>query len=630
MSDSKAQKNNEKPPVGGKPGTGAGTKPQGGGTSPLPKSAVRRPGGVGPAGNTPATRAPASAGGQKTTRPPTGGGRVSGSGGATPPTRPPVKTPAARPAGGTPAAKPVGTPAARSAGTPAARSAGTPAGTPAAKPAAVPAAAPAAARSAPVKKSTQDANQPVDISNEAEGEIDASMFSENELEEINQSIEHFLKKIKVRESKEALQKIIDKPLKKVFLLPAIILILSAGMLGAFFLVSGSIGGSSPNWINAFFSARTSVDNTGGISEASQELITNIRDEQEAEVVSLFVDLINVENAGAHSLTATEIDIDDGVDQEQLQVDLEARINDLNNQLESIDPTEFTEFQEQSEELANLQNDYSNLATRYEQASLQGDQYAILVADISDALRSNNLNKTNSLLSQLESFLSSPAIRSDPLLSDILLTGMAFVENTRIYLDTLDALSETEREFAGTISDTRAEIEQEADAAIAAVQAEADEAIAAAQAEAEEAIAVARAEAEATIESSRTKTEADLAAEAAAAISAAEKQARDEIAVIRAEAAASIEAAETEAERAAELAARSAASASARSGSDPELSQQVRELTAQNRTLSRENQSFTSQNETVQRQNNELAGQIEELRLQLDLLLEEARRIKREL
>ena len=492
-----------------------------------------------------------------------------------------------------------------------------------------------AVRPAPVTKSAQDADKPadpVDISNEAEGEIDASMFSENELEEINQSIEHFLKKIKVRESKEALQKIIDKPLKKVFLLPAIILILSAAMLGAFFLVSGSIGGSSPNWINAFFSARTSIDNTSGISEASQELITNIRDEQEAEVVSLFVDLINVENAGAHSLATTEVDIDDGVDQEQLQIDLEARINDLNNQLESIDPTEFTEFQAQSEELANLQNDYSNLATRYEQASLQGDQYAILVADISEALRNNNLNRTNALLSQLESFLSSPAIRSDPLLSDILLTGMAFVENTRIYLDTLDALSESEREFAGTIADTRAAIEQETEAAIAAVRAEADEAVAAAQAEAEAAIAAAKAEADAAIESSRTKTEAEVAAEAAAAISAAEKRARDEIADIRAEAAASIEAAEADAERAAERAARSAAiaSANAQAGNNAELSQQLRELTAQNRTLSRENQSFTSQNETVQKQNEELAGQIEELRLQLDLLLEEARRIKREL
>ena len=606
MSDNKAQKNNEKPPVGGKPNTGQGTKPQGSGTtSPLPKNAVRRPG-AGPAGNTPVTRGtPASGSGQKTARPPVR--QAGASGGAVPP----AKTPAGAPAK-------------------------TPAGVPARTPAGASAKTSAAPPPAPVTKSAQNAVKPadpVDITNEAEGEIDASMFSENELEEINQSIEHFLKKIKVRESKEALQKIIDKPLKKVFLLPAIILILSAAMLGAFFLVSGSIGGSgSPTWINAFFSARTSIDNTSGISEASQELITNIRDEQEAEVVSLFVDLINVENAGAHSLATTEIDIDDGVDQEQLQIDLEARINDLNNQLESIDPTEFTEFQEQSEELANLQNDYSNLATRYEQASLQGDQYAILVADISEALRNNNLNRTNALLSQLESFLSSPAIRSDPLLSDILLTGMAFVENTRIYLDTLDALSNTEREFAGTIAETREEIEREAEAAIAAVQAEADAAIAAAQAEAEAAIAAAKAEADAAIESSRTKTEAEVAAEAAAAISAAERRARDEIADIRAEAAASIEAAEADAERAAERAARSAAAAaaSAQAGNNTELSQQLRELTAQNRTLSRENQSFTSQNETVQKQNEELAGQIEELRLQLDLLLEEARRIKREL
>lgn len=336
--------------------------------------------------------------------------------------------------------------------------------------------------------------------------VDASMFNERELSAINDSIERFLLGLKEQEGARIRDKLFSRPLKRVFVLPLIIVAISLVVLAfvSSIYVRSSLNadGSNATWVDSLFAVRTSAEETAEISEATRELISGIRNESEEQIVELFVDLINVENAersveegrspaesdpqGRRAQAANEDDAVQGnapvsnaptPESIALQRQIEALKTELNDQIAaSVDTIELEEFRQQSDQLQEqqqsfqtLQGSFQSLSTRYDQANLQTDQYASLVIQIDEAIGKRDFSTVTSLLQQFDAFLNNRSIRNNPLLRDLLRTGPAFSNSVRLYLfsegrgqETTDLNLEKIRRLESEITDRVSEIRQLSD------------------------------------------------------------------------------------------------------------------------------------------------------------------------
>lgn len=272
-----------------------------------------------------------------------------------------------------------------------------------------------------------------------EGEIDTSMFEAKELEDINNGIDEFLKQLKEQDSEMMRAKLLKAPLKRFILLPLIILIFSIASL----FIIGNVyidraGSRGTGWITALFAVRAARQETAASSFAARELIAGIRDENEARIVGLFVDLINVESAERAPSADT-------AEPEEVSAEVVERKQEISQQIETAQSdVDFEALQEQSKDFSELQNDFQALSGQYNRANLQGDQYTSIISQISTALDNSNFRQVNFFLSQLEGFLRNPAIRANPLLQDLLKTGPVFAESVRLYIATVQELESVQQ------------------------------------------------------------------------------------------------------------------------------------------------------------------------------------------
>ena len=313
-------------------------------------------------------------------------------------------------------------------------------------------------------------------------EVDSSMFNESELAEINSGIEKFLTQRKEQEGTIDQNRLRIKPRKRVFVVPMVILVLSiVSLIFVLNFYRQVASAESDSWITQFFGVRTSAGGVTEVSDATRELILEIRDENEARLVELFVDLINEDNevVAAPEDQAEESEttqVDDVEDSAAALDDAAAALDDAaaasnNDAVESALQAEIIALQEQlsdqsatSDNLALLQEDFTALSGRYDQASLQNDQYVSLVNTVYTNLFDENYSEASRVVDQLEEFLLLIMADSNPLLRDISSTGDTFVRSARLYIGKSNELDEAIARLEETNAEI-AEIRQSAEDAI---------------------------------------------------------------------------------------------------------------------------------------------------------------------
>lgn len=311
--------------------------------------------------------------------------------------------------------------------------------------------------------------------------VDASMFSEQERAEMQNRIGRFLTQLKKEEDALTYTRLLTRPLKRVFMLPLFIFVascLAVVIMSAIFFIGSQRG---IDWGSSLFAVRTSGGASEEISDATKELISGIRSENEERIVSLFVDLINTESAEQSPVSEEESE------------DISTRKDQINSDLVRIQQEQDGELQRQREELReqtgqfqSLQDEFTALSSRYDQANLQLDQYTAMVVEIGNALRNEDEARTVAAVGQLNSLLNSPSIRVNPLLEDIQGIAPVLIYSAELNLSLLRDLQQSFAD-ASTRDANDANTREAADAA-----ATAEAAAAAATAEAAEAAATAEA------------------------------------------------------------------------------------------------------------------------------------------
>lgn len=258
-----------------------------------------------------------------------------------------------------------------------------------------------------------------DLQNELN--VDASMFSDPELAEIQNSIDSFFAQLKRQEKESTHKRLLTPPLKRVFVLPVIIFCISlfALLLASTVFLNESrpdfLAGLRMNtsWIDSLFAVRVNVESNREVSEGTRQLIAGIRDESEGRLVRLFVDLINTESA-EQSVESVEETAEITTRKQQINSDLTNIQQEQDGELQR----RREELQEQAGQFESLQGEFTTLSTRYEQANLQADQYAAIVSEIDEGLKGNDATRTTAALGQLNSLISSSSLDSNPLLEDL--------------------------------------------------------------------------------------------------------------------------------------------------------------------------------------------------------------------
>lgn len=274
--------------------------------------------------------------------------------------------------------------------------------------------------------------------------VDSSMFSEQELGDIGETIDKFLQQLKKQESETDQKQLNISPLKRAVTMPLVLVALSCIALffiSTLFLNDLSIQGD--NLFARFFGVRVSNNNEGAeVSGLTKELILEVRDENEARLVEIFVDIINEDNesqaSGDQAGNASNDEAVNPVD-EALIAEI-ALLQERISQSEVLVASSNTEF-------TSLQRNLQALSVEYDQANLQKDQYAAIVNSIHEALTNNNLTTLGRRVGRLENFISLTSTQDNLLLRDITRTGPAFVESARLYLRAAEDLQRAQRQLS---------------------------------------------------------------------------------------------------------------------------------------------------------------------------------------
>lgn len=284
-----------------------------------------------------------------------------------------------------------------------------------------------------------------DLSNELN--VDASMFSQKELNDIDDRIQRFLVKLKKQEEEITQKRLHGRPSKRVSILPLSIFIASFCSL----LLVGIGFFTELKWLDRFadtlFVARTSTAAEAQVSDAVKELVSGIRDEKDAQIVNLFVDLINTEDAEQAALSS-EVDTTDTANAadaaDAANAQIAQRKEQINRDLARIQEEQGEELQLQrealqvsSEQLQSLQSQFASLSSQYDQANLQLDQYTAIVAEVDEALKDGDAARATVALTQLESFLRNPSIESNSLLDNVQNVAPVLIYSAQLNLSLQD-------------------------------------------------------------------------------------------------------------------------------------------------------------------------------------------------